>query len=151
VLRLAAFAHLRSIAPPPLTPLLLLTPFRFCSPLPAALIYSLPGKAIKGCREKFTIATKCGIVKTDSGLIFDGSRKHVREACEASLKRLGTDYIDLYYLHRRAACPMQCLLLHRVLLCLCEASLKRLGTDYIDLCYLHRWGRWLFVCHFSCC
>jgi aryl-alcohol dehydrogenase-like predicted oxidoreductase len=60
----------------------------------------LPGKAIKGCREKFIVATKCGIVKTDSGLIFDGSRKHVREACEASLKRLGTDYIDLYYLHR---------------------------------------------------
>jgi aryl-alcohol dehydrogenase-like predicted oxidoreductase len=60
------------------------------------------GKAIKGCREKFIVATKCGIVKTDSGLIFDGSRKHVREACEASLKRLGTDYIDLFYLHRCA-------------------------------------------------
>ncbi|KAF6264199.1 oxidoreductase B [Scenedesmus sp. NREL 46B-D3] len=60
----------------------------------------LVGKALKGCREKFIVATKCGIVKTDSGLIFDGSRKHVREACEASLKRLGTDYIDLYYLHR---------------------------------------------------
>ncbi|WIA31220.1 hypothetical protein OEZ86_001218 [Tetradesmus obliquus] len=60
----------------------------------------LVGKAIQGCREKFIVATKCGIVKTDSGLIFDGSRKHVREACEASLKRLGTDYIDLFYLHR---------------------------------------------------
>jgi aryl-alcohol dehydrogenase-like predicted oxidoreductase len=36
-------------------------------------------------------------------MIFDGSRKHVREACEASLKRLGTDYIDLYYLHRLVA------------------------------------------------
>lgn len=59
-----------------------------------------PGKAIQGCREKFIVATKCGIVKTDSGLIFDGSCKHVREACEASLKRLGTDYIDLFYLHR---------------------------------------------------
>lgn len=58
------------------------------------------GKAIKGNRSKFIIASKCGIVKTESGLIFDGSRKHVREACEASLKRLGTDYIDLYYLHR---------------------------------------------------
>jgi aryl-alcohol dehydrogenase-like predicted oxidoreductase len=31
---------------------------------------------------------------------YDGSRQHVREACEASLKRLGIDCIDLYYLHR---------------------------------------------------
>eukprot|EP00878_Enallax_costatus_P012635 GHUV01013198.1.p1 GENE.GHUV01013198.1~~GHUV01013198.1.p1 ORF type:complete len:201 (+),score=55.54 GHUV01013198.1:256-858(+) len=60
----------------------------------------LVGKAIKGNRSKYIVATKCGIVKTEQGLIFDGSRKHVREACEASLRRLGTDYIDLYYLHR---------------------------------------------------
>lgn len=31
----------------------------------------------------------------------DSSAKHVREACEASLKRLGVEYIDLYYIHRR--------------------------------------------------
>eukprot|EP00878_Enallax_costatus_P005162 GHUV01005425.1.p1 GENE.GHUV01005425.1~~GHUV01005425.1.p1 ORF type:complete len:293 (+),score=57.39 GHUV01005425.1:920-1798(+) len=60
----------------------------------------LVGKAIKGNREKYTIATKCGIVLKDGQMTKDGSRKHVREACEASLKRLGTDCIDLYYLHR---------------------------------------------------
>ncbi|KAF8068168.1 aldo-keto reductase 2 [Scenedesmus sp. PABB004] len=60
----------------------------------------LVGKAIAGRRERFVVATKCGIVKTDSGLVFDGSRAHVRAACEASLRRLGTDYIDLFYLHR---------------------------------------------------
>eukprot|EP00775_Hariotina_reticulata_P006433 gene6433-6663_t len=60
----------------------------------------LLGKAIKGNRSKYIIASKCGIVKTETGMTFDGSRKHVREACEASLQRLGTDYIDLYYLHR---------------------------------------------------
>eukprot|EP00879_Flechtneria_rotunda_P021561 GHRR01022724.1.p1 GENE.GHRR01022724.1~~GHRR01022724.1.p1 ORF type:complete len:339 (+),score=103.68 GHRR01022724.1:511-1527(+) len=60
----------------------------------------LVGKAIKGRRGEVTLATKCGIIMVDGGMAFDGSRKHVREACEASLKRLGTDYIDLYYLHR---------------------------------------------------
>lgn len=64
------------------------------------LLLLSPGKAIKGNREKYTIATKCGIVVNDGQMSYDGSRKHVREACEASLKRLGTDYIDLYYLHR---------------------------------------------------
>eukprot|EP00877_Chromochloris_zofingiensis_P009086 jgi/Chrzof1/4430/Cz14g12240.t1 len=60
----------------------------------------LVGRAIKGKRDKYVLATKCGIVMKDGQMAFDGSRKHVREACEASLKRLGTDCIDLYYLHR---------------------------------------------------
>ena len=49
------------------------------------------------------IATKFGIVIKGSsfaGMTVDTSRKHVREACEASLKRLGIDCIDLYYMHR---------------------------------------------------
>lgn len=50
-------------------------------------------------REKYVIATKCGIVIGEGGMRFDGSRAHVRSACEASLKRLGIDCIDLYYLH----------------------------------------------------
>lgn len=62
--------------------------------------YTAAGKAIKGNREKYTIATKCGIVIKDGQMTLDGSRQHVREACEASLKRLGIDTIDLYYLHR---------------------------------------------------
>eukprot|EP00775_Hariotina_reticulata_P006545 gene6545-6771_t len=61
----------------------------------------LVGKAIKGRRHEVVLATKCGIVLSDDGkMAYDGSRRHVRSACEASLKRLGTDYIDLYYLHR---------------------------------------------------
>lgn len=60
----------------------------------------LVGRAIKGRRDQYIIATKCGIVFRDGARAYDGSRAHVRSACEASLKRLGIDTIDLYYLHR---------------------------------------------------
>lgn len=61
----------------------------------------LVGKAIKGKRDQYVIATKFGnIRKPDGSMVVDGTPEHVREACEASLKRLQTDYIDLYYQHR---------------------------------------------------
>ena len=46
------------------------------------------------------IATKFGVVFTPTGMAVDGSRKHVREAVEGSLERLGISCIDLYYQHR---------------------------------------------------
>jgi aryl-alcohol dehydrogenase-like predicted oxidoreductase len=62
----------------------------------------LVGRAIAGRRHEVVLATKFGIVRTDDpsyrGLRADPA--YVREACENSLRRLGTDYIDLYYLHR---------------------------------------------------
>ncbi|GAB4820417.1 hypothetical protein N2152v2_007463 [Parachlorella kessleri] len=63
----------------------------------------LVGKAIKKYpREKVVIATKFGIVvEAGAKLGLNGSKEHCRAACEASLKRLGVDYIDLYYLHRK--------------------------------------------------
>jgi aryl-alcohol dehydrogenase-like predicted oxidoreductase len=58
----------------------------------------LIGKALKGgLREKVQLATKCGVVPTG---VIRGDPTYVREACEASLKRLGIDCIDLYYQHR---------------------------------------------------
>lgn len=63
----------------------------------------LVGKALKGNREKITLATKFGIVRDPSNPQsrgFNGAAAYVKSACEASLKRLQTDYIDLYYLHR---------------------------------------------------
>jgi aryl-alcohol dehydrogenase-like predicted oxidoreductase len=63
----------------------------------------LVGKAMKGRRQKITLATKFGIVRDPANPMkrgFDGSPAYVRAACEASLLRLGTDVIDLYYLHR---------------------------------------------------
>jgi aryl-alcohol dehydrogenase-like predicted oxidoreductase len=63
---------------------------------------SLIGKAIKGRRDKYIIATKFGTVRRPDGSFvgINGKPEYVREACEASLGRLGTDYIDLYYQHR---------------------------------------------------
>jgi aryl-alcohol dehydrogenase-like predicted oxidoreductase len=63
----------------------------------------LVGRAIKGRREKFVIATKFGIVGDLSDPAkrgVNGRPEYVREAVDASLKRLGIEEIDLYYLHR---------------------------------------------------
>jgi aryl-alcohol dehydrogenase-like predicted oxidoreductase len=62
---------------------------------------TLLGKALKGRREKAIVATKFGQVKLPDGKqAVDGRPEYVIQACEASLKRLGIDVIDLYYQHR---------------------------------------------------
>lgn len=58
------------------------------------------GNAIRGRRDEAVLATKFGFVTTASGRGVDGSARHVAQACEASLERMGVDEIDLYYLHR---------------------------------------------------
>src|SRR5271169_543998 len=62
----------------------------------------LIGKAIAGRREKFIIATKFGIVRgpNPNDRSINGRPEYVRQACDASLKRLGIETIDLYYQHR---------------------------------------------------
>jgi aryl-alcohol dehydrogenase-like predicted oxidoreductase len=62
----------------------------------------LVGRAIAGRRDEVVLGTKFGIVRTASGerLGFRGDPAYVREACDASLERLGVDHIDLYYQHR---------------------------------------------------
>lgn len=63
----------------------------------------LVGKALKGRRDKFVLATKFGIIFDPSDLGIrgvNGKPEYVRQAVEGSLKRLGIDTIDLYYLHR---------------------------------------------------
>ena len=58
------------------------------------------GKAIKGRRDKIVVASKAGNVKRpDGGLDWNPSKKHILFSIEGSLKRLQTDYIDLYQLH----------------------------------------------------
>src|SRR4051795_1897504 len=63
----------------------------------------LVGRALAGRRDEAVLATKCGLVVEDASeyvLRKDGRPEHVREAIEASLRRLGTDCVDLYQLHR---------------------------------------------------
>ena len=62
----------------------------------------LLGKALKGKFDKIILATKFGILRGENGerLGVSGRPEYVKQACEASLKRLGIDVIDLYYLHR---------------------------------------------------
>ena len=63
----------------------------------------LVGKALKGRRDQAVLATKFGFVRDPNdpskrGVC--GTPEHVRSACDASLRRLGVDFIDLYYQHR---------------------------------------------------
>jgi aryl-alcohol dehydrogenase-like predicted oxidoreductase len=62
----------------------------------------LLSKALAGRRQRITLATKCGVSRGEDGSWqgLNGSADYVKACCEASLKRLQTDYIDLYYLHR---------------------------------------------------
>ena len=61
----------------------------------------LVGRALADRRDKYVLATKFGNLRRADGTpAADGRPEYVREACEASLKRLGTDVIDLYYIHR---------------------------------------------------
>ena len=62
----------------------------------------LVGKAIADRRDKVVLATKFGVMRNEKRefLGINGQPDYVRSACDASLKRLGLDYIDLYYQHR---------------------------------------------------
>lgn len=62
----------------------------------------LLSKALQGRRNRITLATKFGISRGQDGSWqgIKGSADYVKASCDASLKRLGTDYIDLYYQHR---------------------------------------------------
>jgi aryl-alcohol dehydrogenase-like predicted oxidoreductase len=62
----------------------------------------LLNKAFKGIRNKVVIATKFGIVRSNDPNVraINGRPEYVKSSCDASLKRLGVDYIDLYYQHR---------------------------------------------------
>jgi len=62
----------------------------------------LVGRAIAARRGEVQLATKFGFLRSDDPRArgISGKPDYVRQACEASLKRLGTDYIDLYYQHR---------------------------------------------------
>jgi aryl-alcohol dehydrogenase-like predicted oxidoreductase len=63
----------------------------------------LVGRAVAGRRDDFVIATKFAN-RTDANgkRVVDNRPEYIREAIDASLRRLGTDFVDLYYMHRRS-------------------------------------------------
>jgi aryl-alcohol dehydrogenase-like predicted oxidoreductase len=68
----------------------------------------ITGRAIKGVREEVVLATKVRFPMGDGPNDLGLSRKHVVAGCEASLRRLGTEYIDLYQVHMwDAATPLE--------------------------------------------
>ncbi|MFF9072940.1 aldo/keto reductase [Streptomyces sp. NPDC014872] len=60
----------------------------------------LVGRALKGRRSDAFVSTKCGLLVGDQHIVANGRPGYVRRACDASLRRLQTDAIDLYQLHR---------------------------------------------------
>lgn len=61
---------------------------------------TLVGEVLKGVRERVFLASKCGVSTPEGMRDINGRPERLRATCEASLKRLQTDHIDLYYLHR---------------------------------------------------
>ncbi|CAG0944552.1 MAG: Aldo-keto reductase IolS [Rhodocyclaceae bacterium] len=62
---------------------------------------TLVGRVLKPHRQKIFLASKCGMTGVDGKRVIDGRPQTLRRTCEESLRRLQTDVIDLYYLHRR--------------------------------------------------
>jgi hypothetical protein len=60
----------------------------------------LLGRVLKPHRTKFVLASKCGMTGVDGKRVIDGRPETLKRTCEESLRRLQTDVIDLYYLHR---------------------------------------------------
>lgn len=61
---------------------------------------ALVGRVLAPHRHRFTLASKCGMTGVEGQRVIDGRPKTLKATCEAALKRLRTDVIDLYYLHR---------------------------------------------------
>jgi len=60
----------------------------------------LLGQVLRGHRHRFTLASKCGIFQENGRRVIDGRPVTIKKTCEDSLRRLQTEVIDLYYLHR---------------------------------------------------
>lgn len=61
------------------------------------------GEAFASNRDQVVVATKCGIVRAEEGVLTEGlnsTPEYIKQSCDKSLKRLGMDHVDVYYLHR---------------------------------------------------
>lgn len=62
---------------------------------------SLLGRVLKLQRQRFVLASKCGMTGVNGKRVIDGRPETIKATCDAALQRLQTEVIDLYYLHRR--------------------------------------------------
>ena len=60
----------------------------------------LLGQSVMARRDEYLLASKCGMLSTPEGKVIDGQPSSLRRDCENSLRNLGVEHIDLYYLHR---------------------------------------------------
>lgn len=78
-----------------------------CTFLDTAALYGfganeeLVGRVLAPHRQRFTLASKCGLTGVDGKRVVDGRPATLKKTCEEALRRLRTDVIDLYYLHRQ--------------------------------------------------
>lgn len=63
-------------------------------------IFGVAMKDLKIARDSYLVQTKCGIRKFDGGRTFDFSKEHIIRSAEDSLRRLNTEYVDMFLLHR---------------------------------------------------
>lgn len=100
----------------------------------------LVGRAMAGRRDEVQLATKFGIDRSagDHRRVMRGERDYVRRSCEASLRRLGVDTIDLYYLHR----PPDDVAIEETIGAMAELKaegmIRHLGVSEIDAALLRR-------------
>lgn len=106
----------------------------------------LVAKAIKGQRDKYIIATKFGFEIDDNGQmvfangapVINNQKNYIRKAVERSLKNLGTDYIDLYYMHRQdPAVPIEETISVMADL-VTEGKIKYIGISEVDSETIHK-------------
>ncbi|KAG8676882.1 hypothetical protein FPOAC2_02996 [Fusarium poae] len=89
-------------------------------------------------RQDIFLATKFGLKMSDKGIVTDSTPEHVRESIEKSLKRLGVDHVDLYYMHRvREDVPIE-KTVEAMKQLVDEGKVKYLGLSEVSSTTVHR-------------
>ena len=96
------------------------------------------GEGLKGIRDNVILATKCGVTHTFHGLTMDSSPETIRKSIEGSLKRLQTDYVDLYYQHRIDPKVEPEVVAETMGKLIREGKIRAWGISAVDEAYLRR-------------
>lgn len=93
----------------------------------------LVGKAIKNIKDQVFISSKIGVRKIDNNIVIDGSSSYIKKACEASLKRLNIDQLDLlFYHHLDKKVPIE-ETIHAMSVLVNQGKVKHIGLFEMDL------------------